>query len=125
VQGLRRLVERTFDYDETHADFVRLVTIENIHQGKHPSGAPSIRNINLGAIELIERLLECGRAAGAFRADLDALDVHMVISALCFFRVANRHTFGEIFRIDLYEPHRRQKHRRMIADTVVELIRRK
>jgi Tetracyclin repressor-like, C-terminal domain len=49
----------------------------------------------------------------------------LVISALCFFRVANRHTFGEIFRIDLYEPHRRQKHRRMISDTVLELIRRK
>jgi AcrR family transcriptional regulator len=125
VEGLRRLVERTFDYDETHPDFVRLVTIENIHQGEHLARAPAIRKINLGAIELLRKLLDRGRVSGAFRTDLDAIDVHMVISALCFFRAANRHTFGEIFRVDLSEPRRRHKHRLMIADAVVELVRKR
>lgn len=121
--ALRRLIEQTFEYDDTHVDFVRLVAIENIHYAKHLADAPSIRSINSRAIEVIERILARGRTAGLFRDDLDAVDVHMAISALCFFRVANRHTFGEIFRVDLTEPSRRAKHKKMIADAVVALLR--
>src|SRR5580698_7326663 len=34
VEGMRKLVEFTFDYHDRHRDFVRLVTIENIHGAK-------------------------------------------------------------------------------------------
>ncbi|MDX8438951.1 TetR/AcrR family transcriptional regulator [Mesorhizobium australafricanum] len=121
--ALRHLIEQTFEYDDTHVDFVRLVAIENIHHAKHLAGAPAIRRINLRAIELIERILVRGRVAGRFRDDLGAVDVHMAISALCFFRVANRYTFGEIFQVDLSEPALRAKHKQMIADAVIRLLR--
>ncbi len=45
------------------------------------------------AVDVLGGILERGRAAGLFRDDVDALDVHMVISAFCVFRTANRHTF--------------------------------
>ena len=35
VEAVRRMIERTFDYQELHPDFIRLVSIENIHHGKH------------------------------------------------------------------------------------------
>ena len=60
-----------------------------------------------------------GREAGVFRADVDALDVHQVISAYCVFRTANRHTFGAIFHRDLLDPAHRDHQRRMLADLVV------
>ena len=59
------------------------------------------------------------RTAGLFRADVDALDVHMVISAFCVFRTANRHTFGAIFDRDLLDPARRAHYRRMLGDLVM------
>lgn len=121
--ALRRLIDETFEYDDSHAEFVRLVSIENIHRGKHLAEAPSIRQINLRIIDLIAGILERGRAEGLFRGDIDAVDVHMMISAFCFFRVANRHTFGEIFRVDLTEPERRERHKAMIADAVIALLR--
>ena len=34
-EGLRRLIEATFDHDERNPNFIRLVSIENIHHGKH------------------------------------------------------------------------------------------
>src|SRR5580698_8895300 len=34
AEGMRKLVEFTFDYHDRHRDFVRLVTIENIHGAK-------------------------------------------------------------------------------------------
>ena len=44
-----------------------------------------------------------GVAAGVFRPEVDATDLHMLISAFCFFRVSNRYTFGTIFKRDLSE----------------------
>ncbi|RWA76467.1 TetR/AcrR family transcriptional regulator [Mesorhizobium sp. M1C.F.Ca.ET.193.01.1.1] len=122
-EALRHLIEHTFEYDDTHVEFVRLVAIENIHYAKHLAETASLKQINLRAIEVIDRILVRGQATGTFRDDLEAVDVHMAISALCFFRVANRYTFGEIFGIDLAEPERRARHKKMIADAVIALLR--
>ncbi|KMO12864.1 TetR family transcriptional regulator, partial [Methylobacterium indicum] len=63
-----------------------------------------------------------GQAEGIFRADVDPLDVHLLISALCFFRVSNRHTFGAIFSIDLAAPDLRTRHKRMVGDAVIGML---
>jgi hypothetical protein len=63
--------------------------------------------------------MERGRAAGLFRDDLDALDVHMIISAFCVFRGANRYTFQAIFGRDLLDPKLRAHLRQMLGDMVV------
>jgi hypothetical protein len=56
------------------------------------------------------------------RRDLDPIDVHLTISAFCFFRVANRHTFGSLFGRDLLDPALRQHYRQMLGDMVVNLV---
>ena len=122
--ALRGLVEQTFENDDSNEAFVRLVAIENVHRAEHLGDLGPIRDINQSVIDSIARILERGRAAGRFRADLDALDVHMAISALCFFRVSNRHTFGKIFDVDLADPTLRAKHKRMAVDAILRLVRR-
>lgn len=121
-EAMRRLAEFTFDYDEAHPDFIRLVSIENIHRAEHLAHTGSIRSTNLGIVQTIAAILERGRKDGVFRAEIDPVDLHMLISAFCFFRVSNRHTFGTIFRRDLSEPALREKHRRMIGDAVIRLL---
>ena len=86
VEALRRLVEQTFENDAANEDFVRLVAIENIHLGRLFEKTDSLRKINSGALETIKSILNRGQAAGMFRDDLDPVDVHLAISALCFFR---------------------------------------
>jgi AcrR family transcriptional regulator len=122
VDGLRRLIEQTFESDESHTAFIRLVTIENVHKAKHLAGMDSIREINRRVIAILDDLLQRGRAEGKFRRDVEATDVHMMISALCFFRVANRHTFGAIFGVDLFETKTRERHKRMVADAVLRTL---
>ena len=58
-------------------------------------------------------------AAGSFTADVDALDIHMVISSYCVFRIANRYTFRTLFGRDLVAPERREGYRRLLGDLVV------
>jgi AcrR family transcriptional regulator len=123
VAAIRRLAELTFDHHESHPDFIRLVSIENIHRAEHIAGNPELVGLNTPVLDLIERILARGRADGVFRGDVDAVDLHMVISSFCVFRIANRHTFGAIFGRDLTAPDRREHYRTMLGDLVVDLLR--
>src|SRR3954449_1426333 len=122
VAAIRRLAELTFDHHEAHPDFIRLVSIENIHRAEHMRGSGRFADLNTPAIDRIARILERGRAAGAFRRDADAVDVHMMISSFCVFRVANRHTWKTIFGRDLLAPDTRERYRAMLGDVVVEYL---
>jgi AcrR family transcriptional regulator len=121
--AIRRLAELTFDHQESHPDFSRLVSIENIHRAEHITGRDDFAGQNSPAIELIEKILERGRADGTFTRDIDAVDLHMMISAYCVFRMANRHTFGAIFNRDLTDPDLRDRYRQMLGDMVVAYLR--
>jgi AcrR family transcriptional regulator len=122
VAAIRRLAELTFDHHESHPEFIRLVSIENIHRGEHIAKFTNLATVNSPAIELITAILDRGRAEGVLRADIDAVDLHMMISAFCVFRVANRHTFGTIFARDPLDPARREHYRRMLGDMVVAYL---
>lgn len=120
--ALRHLIEATFDYDDAHPEFVRLVAIENIHQADHLKRLPTMRSLNADVVVTLEAILTRGRAAGVFVRDCSALDVHMMISGLCFFRVSNRHTFSAIFGCDLSAPEARARHKAMIVQMVVSYM---
>ncbi|MFZ0040812.1 MAG: TetR family transcriptional regulator [Solirubrobacteraceae bacterium] len=119
ISAIRRLAELTFDHHESNPDFIRLVSIENIHRAEHVARSPDLARLNTPAIELIGRILDRGRASGAFSRDVDAVDLHMMISSFCVFRVANRHTFGAIFDRDLTSPALRLHYREMLGDMIV------
>ena len=120
--AVRRLIEFTFDYQETHPDFIRMVSIENIHNGRHLAKSDRLRNLNTSVIQQLDKILQRGRGQGAFRSDIGPIDLHMLISAFCFFRVSNRHTFGALFGWDLSAPDLRKRHKRMIGDAILGLL---
>ncbi|GAB7046187.1 TetR/AcrR family transcriptional regulator [Catenuloplanes indicus] len=118
VTAVRRLAEVTFDHHEAHPAFIRLVGVENAQQARHVAHAARMTDLNSSAVDLLRGVLERGQAGGVFRTDVDALDVHLMISSFCFFRVANRHTFGALFDRDLLDPARREHYRTMLGDLV-------
>jgi AcrR family transcriptional regulator len=122
ARAMRALAELTFDHHESHPDFVRLVAIENIHRAEHLRTSEALAGLAAPAVDVLGGILERGHTAGLFRADVDALDVHMVISAFCIFRLANRHTFQAVFDRDLLDPDRRAHYRRMVGDLVLEYL---
>ncbi len=122
VTAIRRLAELTFDHHGSHPEFIRLVSIENIHRGEHMARSPELANLNNPAIELIEQILERGYRDGVFTRTIDAVDLHMMISAFCVFRVANRHTFGSLFGRDLLDPDTNEHYRTMLGDAVVSYL---
>jgi hypothetical protein len=70
LAAIRRLAELTFDHDEAQPDFIRLVSIENIHRAEHMRASGRFADFNWPAIDRIARILERGRADGTFTRDL-------------------------------------------------------
>jgi AcrR family transcriptional regulator len=122
ISAIRRLAELTFDHHDTHPDFVKLVSIENIHQAEHIVKSSVLASSNTRALDLIARILATGVAAGVFKPKIDAIDVHMLISMFCVFRVANRYTFNALFGRDLADRRRRKHYRAMLGDVMVAYL---
>ena len=120
--ALRKLVAFTVDYQLANPDFVRLVMNENMHRGEFIAQSKAIRKLNVPAIDAVRKVYERGRAAGVFRAGIDAVDLHMSISALSVFNVANKHTFSLIFKRDLDSPAAVAARRDSIVEMIVRFV---
>jgi AcrR family transcriptional regulator len=121
-EGIRRLVEFTFDHHNNNPGFIRLVSVENIHNGEFVKRSDVIRSLSNGALVLLDEILRRGEAERVFRKGLVALDVHLLINSFCFYRNSNRHTFGEIFQINLHDPAVQQRQRELICDSVLRYL---
>jgi AcrR family transcriptional regulator len=121
--ALRRLTEYTFDHHASNEPYIRLVMAENMNRGQFLAQSPFIQELNVPAISAIRKLYERGVGQGVFRPGLDPLDLHATISALSFFNVSNRHTFGLIFKRDLSAPKAVAARRASVIETLVRLVR--
>jgi hypothetical protein len=82
----------------------------------------AIQALNTTVINAIGKLYARGRAEGKFRHGIGAIDLHMTISALCFFNVANRATFSTIFKRDMASSRALARRRAEVADIVLRYV---
>lgn len=123
-EALRKLVGFTVDYQLAHPEFIRLVMNENMHRGEYLKNSKAIAELNVPAIEGLRRVLLRGEREGVFRRGVDPIDLHMSISALSVFNVANRHTFSLIFHRDMESPAALAARRENIVEMVACFVRR-
>jgi hypothetical protein len=67
-------------------------------------------------------MLNRGKAEGVFRPGADPVDIHLMISSFCFFRISNRYTFNALFGRDLPDLALRATHKKMLTDAVTNLL---
>jgi AcrR family transcriptional regulator len=121
--AMKALVGYTFDYQNSHAEFVRLVMIENIHDAENLRGSNAIQGLNIRIIDSLQDIISRGQQAGKFRRDLDPIDLHMTMSALSFFNVSNRATFSAIFKVDMASAQALAVRRTQVIDVVMRYVR--
>ena len=122
VDAIRRIVEFTYDYYVDHEYFVRLVVAENQAKGRHMKRFPSLRTVNRPIVDMLGKVISRGQAEGAFRRDLDPIDVHMAIAALGMFNVTNQYTFGTLFQRDMGSRGDVPGRRRIVADLILSWL---
>ena len=122
-EALAELTRFSFDRHADNPAFVRLVCNENLHYGRFVAQSARIQALNVLAIDTIRRIVERGKRDGAFRPDVDPVDLHMTISALCFYNVSNRYTFATIFKVDMTSPAALAARRASVVATVLASVR--
>ena len=116
--ALRHLVAINFDHHVANEHYIRLVMSENINRGRTLSKSTEISSLNRPALTVLSAIYERGVASGVFRPGLDPLEIHASISALTFYNVSNRYTFGLIFQAPTHSP----AYLAMRREHIVELI---
>jgi AcrR family transcriptional regulator len=122
-EAICRIVEFTYNYYVEHEDFVHLVVAENQARGRHMKRSPTLRTINRPIVDLLGGVIARGQADGAFRADVDPIDVHMAIAALGIFNVTNQFTFGAIFQRAMGAKGDVPGRRRRVADIILRWLK--
>lgn len=123
IQAIYRVVEFTFDHHEQNQNFVRIVSIENIHYGAHIKNSTTIRSLSNSILLALEDILLRGAEQKLFKPGINPLDVHLLISSFCFYRTSNQYTFGQIFDLNLQDDVVKQRHRQVITEAVLGYLK--
>ncbi len=99
--GMRRLVEFTFDYLRDNPDFVAIIRNENMASGRFAHALPMVSDTTLPLLEAINDLVARGRASGVFTVDIEPAQLYVTILSLCITHLAQRHTLSAMFQRDL------------------------
>jgi AcrR family transcriptional regulator len=118
VAALSALVGNTFDAHIGNPQTVRILMSENLDRARHAREIDhdAQRELVIGTTRAI---LDRGVEVGLFRSDVDALQFHLMISAFSFFFVANRHTFGTVFKLDMADADVVATHRAEFIETML------
>ena len=122
LAAMRRLVEFTCDYHWKNPELTKLAVIENVQKGRNIARSASITGLNISIIDATEKVLRRGADDGVIRDGIDAVKLHMTISALTLFQITNRYTFGTIFRHDMASAEALAARRREIVDIVLRYV---
>lgn len=120
--AMRRLVEVTFDYHAAHPDWVRLISVANIHDAQPVLNSPTIASRNAAVVDILQELLDRGSRDGVFRDGVDPLHLHLLIASFSFYRVSNRHTWRVIFKRDLSVLDDAVLQRTLLVDAVLRFL---
>jgi len=122
VEALEAFVGHAFDHLRANRDFVSLLGDENVNKGRHVRKSKALPDIYAPLILGLEGILRRGEQAGVFRPGMDAQQLYISISALCFFTFSNSFTLSAVFGDELMTPKSLAERRRHIIDFVLAAL---
>lgn len=96
-EAIEALAIASFDFHCRHPDVIRLICSENLLRGVWISQSATITDVNRSALTLLNHILDEGYRTQVFQIQASAIDVHRLISSICFHHVANNYTFNTLF----------------------------
>jgi TetR/AcrR family transcriptional regulator len=94
VDGVRKLVQSTFNYWRSSPEFIGLLNSENFHKGRHLRKTKLTKAGYSGLLGNVANLLKEGERSGDFRSGLDPVELYVSISALAYHFLSNRYTLA-------------------------------
>jgi TetR/AcrR family transcriptional regulator len=123
VDGMRRLIEFTVAYLQSHPKFISLLLGENLHRARYLRRSHKVRELHTSLLGVIADLLKRGHRAGVFRNGVDPAELYITIAALGFFYFSNIHTLSTIFARDFDSAAARRRHLKHAINVVLGFLR--
>jgi len=125
AQGVRRLVEFTWNYYIAHPEFLTLLNTENLHRARHLRRSREISATNSPLIAMLRKILRRGAARGEFRRGVDPLQLYISIAALGYFYLSNSYTLSAVFSRNLSLPKARAERLAHMTQMVLGYLQRR
>ncbi|WP_088280484.1 TetR family transcriptional regulator [Ideonella sp. A 288] len=104
LDALDTVIRFIWTYYQKNPEFITLLNTENLHRGKHIGKSLRAREYSSPALGITGRVLESGAAQGLFRTDVSARDLYLMIAAMGYFYLSNRHTLSAFLGENLDSP---------------------
>jgi len=119
---LARLIRAYYDFLASHPQHVRLLTWENLRQGRSAREA-DLSSFKTPVIEALRIALDRGRREGRFRADVDEKQLLISCLALSFFYFSNQYTVGQALGFNLASKRAMNERVRHVVNLLLDGIR--
>ena len=119
VEALRQQVAFFWNYYVKHPEFVAILTIENLHKGKHAKQSREMGRLSATTVGVIRPIIEAGQQQGIFRQNVDINHVYLMIASLCYFYNSNQHTLTSFLGHNLADQGQQQDWLAFISDLVI------
>lgn len=124
IEAVEHLVLSTFDHVQKHQELIRLLSDENMHNGRHIQQSAKLRALYTPLIEKIAATLKRGEREGLFRKGVDPYQFYISMTALIFLFFSNNHTLSAVFDKDFSTPKALAERRRHVVEFVLASLRR-
>ena len=119
LEGMKHLIEFSFDGWARTPTFIKLLNEENLHHARHIRGSKKILQYHEPLVLLLQDLLERGVKEGIFRRGVDPVQLYLSIASEVYFYFSNVYTLSVGFGTDFLAPQAVKARRRTIVNTIV------
>lgn len=123
VQALQDLVAFIWNYYVRHPEFVAILTIENLHKGRHARQSGELKRLSGEAVGVLQPIIVAGQQQGLFRSDVDIKHLYLMIASLCYFYNSNQHTLSSFLGENLAAKEQQRDWLTFITDQILRGIR--
>lgn len=117
-QLLETLVGKYYDFLHDHPAFVRLLSYENLNEGRVVEKL-NIQSKKAPIISALRLALEKGQSEKKFRRNIDVNDLLVSIFALCFFFFSNQFTMKQILGKSVMDKSRLETRKKHVVDLLL------
>ena len=122
-EALVAVIGFIWDYYQRNPEFITLLNDENLHRGKHIAKSLRARDYSSPAIQILESVLASGVQQKVFRSGLSGRDVYLMIAALNYFYLSNRHTLSAFLGEKLEQRDAMAHWQQFVIDAVLRTVK--
>ncbi len=123
VEAMDRLVRFTFRHFLANPWFPRLLAVENLQNARFIKQVRDIEALNSPLVTAPGNILKRGCESGAFRTDVEPMQLYISIAGLGYFYVSNMKTLSVVFGRDLSQFSLVQEREAQAVQMVLDYLR--